>query len=67
MTARHTGETTRMPPEARVLQTGLLAGVLVALLLAAGCAGDTPRGPTTQTTPAGSSAGQTQAKPSSAR
>jgi outer membrane biogenesis lipoprotein LolB len=56
-----------MPPEARVLQTGLLAGVAVALLLATGCAGDAPRSPTTQTTPAGSSAGQTQAKPSSAR
>ena len=56
-----------MPPRTRVLQSGLLAGVLVALLLAAGCAGDAPRGPTTQTTPAGNSAGQTQARPSTAR
>ena len=56
-----------MLPEARLLQSGLLAGVLVALLLAAGCAGDAPRAPTTQTTPAGNSAGQTQARPSSAR
>ena len=56
-----------MLPRAPVLQSGLLAGVVVALRLAAGCAGDAPRRLATETTLAGSSAGQIRARPSSAR
>lgn len=50
----------------RSLPIGASAALLAALVLIAGCTG-TPRGPTTETTPSGNSAGQTSAKPSTAR
>jgi hypothetical protein len=55
-----------MPRALRSLPSGVLASLLAALLLTAGCTGHPP-GPTTETTPAGNSAGQTQARPSTAR
>jgi hypothetical protein len=48
------------------LRPAAFASLIAALVLAAACTGKPP-GPTTETTPAGNSAGQTSARPSTAR